>query len=222
MLLAIDTSTHWIGIALYDGTAVISEHVWQTHDHHTIELAGAIEQILEDHEVQPVNLTVLAVATGPGSFTSLRIGLALVKGMGLSLKIPILGIPSLDILAAAIPVGNNPLLAVLQAGRGRLAVARYEPHQDGWRPISQPTICDINGLFELMNGATMVAGELDESQRHLLSDRRKHIFLASPAMSLRRPSYLAEMAWKRFVAGEKDDPLSLSPIYVHIAEPIPE
>lgn len=222
MLLAIDTSTRSIGLALYDDTAVISERIWQTRDHHTIELASAVDQLLKDSGVRPVDLTILAVATGPGSFTSLRIGLAFVKGLSLTLTIPLLGIPSLDVLAAGIPVGNYPLLAVLKAGRGRLAVVKYEPGVDGWQPTGMPSICDIQGLFEKMKGLTMVAGELDAEQRHLLSDRRKHILLASPAACVRRPSYLAELAWKRHEAGAQDDPLSLAPIYTHIADPLPE
>jgi tRNA threonylcarbamoyladenosine biosynthesis protein TsaB len=222
MLLAVDTSTRWIGLALYDGIAVISERIWQTRDHHTIELAGTVEQLLKYNQVKPVDLSVLAVAIGPGSFTSLRIGLALVKGIALSLKIPLLGVPSLDILVAAIPIVDYPLLAVLQAGRGRLAVVRYEPGTNGWQSASQPAICDIQGIFDRMKGLTLIAGELDAEQRHLLSDRRKHILLASPAACVRRPSYLAELVWKRHMAGEQDDPLSLAPIYVHIAEPIPD
>ncbi len=120
MLLAVDTSTKWVGLALYDGIAVISEHIWQTRDHHTIELAGAVNHLLEQTGVNPTILSVVAVATGPGSFTSLRIGFALAKGMALTLNVPLIGIPSLDSLVAAIPPGDYPLIAVLQAGRGRL------------------------------------------------------------------------------------------------------
>ncbi len=222
MLLAIDTSTKWVGLALYDGITVAGEHIWQSRDHHTIELALAINHLLDQTGVQPTALSVVGVATGPGSFTSLRIGLALAKGMALALNVPLVGIPSLDVLSAAIPVGDYPLIAVLQAGRGRLAAVKYEAESNGWQTKNQPAICDIQGIFAMMNGPTLVAGELNAEQRHLLSDRRKHIFLASPAAGLRRPSYLAELAWKRFAAGDYDDTLSLAPIYVHIAEKLPE
>lgn len=218
MLLAIDTSTKWVGLALYDGITVSSEQIWQTREHHTVELAMAVNHLLEQTGVQPVGINVLAVATGPGSFTSLRIGLALAKGMALALNVPLIGIPSLDVLVAAIPLGDFPLIAVLQAGRGRLAAVRYEVGSNGWQSVNQPLICDIQGIFTMMDGLTMVAGELNVEQRHLLSDRRKHILLASPAACLRRPSYLAELAWKRFTAGEYDDSPSLAPIYVHVAE----
>jgi tRNA threonylcarbamoyladenosine biosynthesis protein TsaB len=222
MLLAIDTSTRWVGLALYDGNAVNNEEIWQTRNHHTIELATAVDRLLEQNGVQPASLRALAVATGPGSFTSLRIGLAFAKGMALALNIPIIGIPSLNVLVAAIPPVDHPLIAVLQAGRGRLASVRYETDGRGWKAVNQPVICDIQGLFKMMDGLTMVAGELDFEQRHLLSDRRKHILLASPAASLRRPSYLAELAWQRLIAGDVDDPLGLAPIYVHMAEALPE
>jgi tRNA threonylcarbamoyladenosine biosynthesis protein TsaB len=222
MLLAVDTSTRFIGLALYNGTEVVSECIWRTRDHHTIELAAAVERLLSDNQVRPSMLTSLAVATGPGSFTSLRIGFAFIKGLAFTLKIPILGVPSLDIVVAAIPMGDCPLFAVLPAGRGRLAVVEYIVGLSGWKPVNQPVICDMDSLFHLMKGQAMVAGELDAEQRHLLSDRRKPILLASPAVSLRRPSYLAEIAWKRLQAGEQDDPLSLAPIYVHIGDSLPD
>ena len=58
---------------------------------------------------------------GPGSFTGLRIGLALAKGMALARHLPVIGVPTLDILAAAQPVREENLVAILLAGRGRLA-----------------------------------------------------------------------------------------------------
>src|SRR5512140_3265452 len=104
MLLAIDTSTQWMGLALFDGIQVISETIWQTHSHHTIELAPAIQQLMGRCAVQPGYLQALGVALGPGSFTSLRIGLAVAKGMALALHLPVVGVPTLDILAQAQPV----------------------------------------------------------------------------------------------------------------------
>src|SRR5512135_1300914 len=120
MLLALDTSTRMVGLALFDGVQMLSESVWQSHDYHTVELAPAIEELLARADVKASDLTVLAVALGPGSFTGLRIGLALAKGLALANHIPLVGVPSLDILAAAQPQKQESLVAVLRAGRGRL------------------------------------------------------------------------------------------------------
>jgi tRNA threonylcarbamoyladenosine biosynthesis protein TsaB len=130
MLLAVDTSTQTMGLALYNGTQVLAESVWLTHSHHTVELAPAIDELFQRAAIKPGQLEAAACALGPGSFTSLRIGLAVVKGLALSLHIPVIGIPTLTYLAAAQPLMQMPMLAVLPAGRGRMAVSRYTV-QDG-------------------------------------------------------------------------------------------
>lgn len=99
MLLAIDTSTHNVGIAIYDGIRVVSETIWASQDYHTVELAPAVAATLSRANYDIHNLKLVAVATGPGSFTGLRIGLALTKGIALACHLPIIGIPTLDIVA---------------------------------------------------------------------------------------------------------------------------
>jgi len=79
MLLALDTSTRMVGLALYNGVQVLSETVWLSRDFHTVELAPAIASMLTRSEIKTTDLSALAVAIGPGSFTGLRIGLAFAK-----------------------------------------------------------------------------------------------------------------------------------------------
>ena len=221
MLLAVDTSTTWIGLALYDGVRVLGEMTWQSKNHHTIELSPGIHELLERCDVRTADLQALGVATGPGSFTALRIGLSLVKGMALALRIPVIGVPTLDALVAAQPVQETQLAAILQAGRGRLALVWYDAHQGRWQPRGEPQITTAEALVLQLNKPTQVVGEMSASERQVLSRRRKNAIMASPAQSLRRPSFLAELAWERWHAGQVDDVVTLSPIYLHIAEGIP-
>jgi len=221
MLLAVDTSTTWIGLALYDGVRVLGETTWQSKSHHTVELTPGIHELLNRCGVRTTDLQALGVALGPGSFTSLRIGLALAKGMALALKIPIIGIPTLDVLVAAQPVRDVQLAALLQAGRGRLALVWYEAKDGQWKARSEPEITTAEELVLQLNKPTLVVGELSATERQVLARRRKNSIMASPAQSLRRPSYLAELAWDRWQAGQVDDAVSLSPIYLHVAEAIP-
>jgi len=94
MLLAIDTSTAQTGLALFDGTQVLSEMTWRTRQHHTTELAPALSRLLSRCGVSMDRVNALGVAIGPGSFTSLLVGLALVKGIALPRHIPVIGIPT--------------------------------------------------------------------------------------------------------------------------------
>lgn len=222
MLLAIDTSTRNIGIAIYDGIQVLSEATWASQDYHTVELAPAIAQTLARAGLEIQDLKLVAVATGPGSFTGLRIGMAVAKGIALAGHLSIIGVPTLDIVAESQPVCSGvPLVAVLQAGRGRLAVGWYNVSDDHWQLKPPIEIMDAYKLSHLIHEPTLVCGELSEEQQRALARKYKNVILTSPAHSIRRPSLLAELAWKRWLAGDVDDPATLSPTYLHIGEPIP-
>lgn len=221
MLLAVDTSTQWSSLALYDGAQVLGEVGWYTRNHHTVELAPAVERLFKQCGVTPEQLTCLGVATGPGSFTSLRIGLAFVKGIALALHIPVVGIPTLNILAAALPVQSIPLAAVLQAGRGRLGLMWYKAVKNRWQAQGDPQVTRAEELVEQIEAPTLVCGELSAAERQILGRKRKIIQLVSPAAGARRAAFLAELAWERWKAGKVDEVVGLSPIYLHVAEAIP-
>jgi len=219
MLLAIDTSTRIVGVAVYDGIQVLGEITWASKNYHTVELAPVVVDILERAQVHPSALKVVAVATGPGSFTGLRIGLSLAKGMALARRFDLVGVPTLDVLAVAQPLVNQPMAAVLRAGRGRLAVGWYQPGAKGWKATGKLEVLTCEALAEKIESPTLVCGELDQEERRVLGRRRGTVTLATPARSLRRPSFLAELAWKRWMAGQRDDPVILAPIYLHQQEP---
>jgi tRNA threonylcarbamoyladenosine biosynthesis protein TsaB len=222
MILAIDTATRHSGVAVHDGVQVLGEITWVSRDHHTVELAPVIADLLRRAKLKVADLGAIAVSTGPGSFTGMRIGLSMAKGLALSAHLPLVGIPTLDIVAAAQVLRDVPLAAVLQAGRGRLAVQYYTVSAGAWQPSGKIELMDIQGLARRIQEPTIVCGELEQEEQQLLRRKRKNVLLASPAQSLRRPSFLAELAWRRWKSGKVDDPGLLSPIYVHAGTAIPE
>ncbi len=222
MLLAIDTSTARIGLALYDGAQVTGEMAWISNQRHTAELAPALAGLLARTGLSMGAIQALGVALGPGSFTSLRVGLAFAKGLALARRLPLIGVPTLDVVAAGQPVQDLPLVAVIQAGRGRIAVGRYKASENGWQAGGPARTTTADELAESIHRPTLVVGELSPDERQRLARKRKNIILASPAQSLRRPALLAEMAHERWQAGDIPELASLAPIYLHVAEPIPE
>lgn len=221
MLFAIDTSTRVMGIALFDGTQVLSEWLWKSQDYHTVELAPAIADVLARTGIQTADLGALAVAIGPGSFTGLRIGLAVAKGLAFAHHIPLIGVPTLDILAAGQPQLGQRMAAVLQAGRGRLAVGWYRVRGKAWVSEGDIEVLTPEDLSARIEQPTYVCGELSAEVQRLLARKRKNVRLASPAQSVRRPAYLAEIGWRRWQANQVDDPATLAPIYLHYNDPIP-
>lgn len=222
MLLALDTSTRMAGIALYDGVQVLSEYCWTSKNNHSVELAPAVAEMMMKSGVKAEQLTGLAVALGPGSFTGLRISLALAKGIAYANHIPLIGVPSLDILAAAQQLRKAELAAVLRAGRGRLAVGWYHVDGSEWKSTGKAETLTPLELNQRIHGPTLVCGELTEDEQRLLARKRKNVILASPAQSVRRPAFLAELGWRRLQTGQIENPATLTPIYLHYNVPIPE
>ncbi len=220
MLLAVDTSTAYVGLAVYDGAQAISEYTWRSNQHHTVELAPAVAELLSRSGLSMDSIQALGVALGPGSFTSLRVGLSLVKGLALARHLPLIGIPTLDIYAVSQPVSKLPLLTAIQAGRGRLAVGWYKGTKKGWQATGPARVASVDMLLEEIQNPSIVCGEFTASEREQLA-HHEAIKLVSPAQSVRRPSILAELAWARWQNGEADDEATLAPIYLHTAEPIP-
>lgn len=226
MLLAVDTSTRNIGLALYQEDRLLHETVWVSQNYHTMQLAPAVHEALALSGLQSDDLQAVAVATGPGSFTGLRIGMALAKGLALARHLPLVGIPSLDIVAASQPVEDLPMVAVLRIGRGRLAGCSYRSEKVprsskfAWRASGALENFTAESLSERLSEPTIICGELSEEDRLILRRNRQLALLASPAWSVRRPAFLAELAWKRWQSGDTDDPAQLTPIYLHHGDPI--
>lgn len=214
MILAIDSSTQWMAIALFDGNLIQYEKIWKTSRRHTVELSPAIERVFTDCEVTPDDINAMAVATGPGSFTSLRIGLAVAKGFALSQHIPIIGVPSLDIYAMGITPQDKSLICVLRAGRGRLAAQHYVNTENGWESVGELSVATAVGLEHAIEEPTIICGELNPDEKKILSRRWRNAIIAKPHQNLRRPSILAQMAFERLEAGDVDNSAAIAPIYL--------
>jgi tRNA threonylcarbamoyladenosine biosynthesis protein TsaB len=220
---------------LIDGEQLAVETIWSSRVHHTVELAPAVAELMQRAGASMTDLKAIGVALGPGSFTALRVGLAMAKGLALARRLAILGVPTLDILAAGQPPSDLPLAAVLQAGRNRIAVGWYKMQApDGpeggdnagdaearWSMQGKPEIMTVDALAKSIAKPSMVAGELTTDERQRLSRKRVNVVLAPLNRCVRRPSLLAEIAWRRFRAGESDDLANLAPIYLHTPEPAP-
>ena len=166
----------------------------------------------------PSDLTAVAAARGPGSFTGLRVGLAVAQGLAVALQIPLYGIGSLDVLAHGLVGWAGPVQTVLEAGRGRVATARFEVDGDGFRQKGEVMGTDVDSLLRLVvDGGTRrcaIVGDLDAATRTRLAELGDRVWLASPALSVRRPAVLAELAWRKLERGQRPGPDDGEPIYL--------
>jgi tRNA threonylcarbamoyladenosine biosynthesis protein TsaB len=214
LLLAIDTATRSIGIALHNGHELVAEHHWASDGHHTIQLAPEVALTLRRAAVATANLTAVAVTKGPGSYTGLRIGMALAKGLALAHNLRMVAIPTLDIVALVQPERPEPMLCLIQAGRARLAGMWYKWGLTGWEAFDGPVNMTWSDIIAGLEEETYICGEIGTEGYAALKDEPLAL-LATPALSVRRPGVLAELGWQKLRSGEVDDPHTLAPIYLH-------
>jgi tRNA threonylcarbamoyladenosine biosynthesis protein TsaB len=221
MLLALDTSTALAGVALYDG-AVRAELTWHAGRGHTTQVLPEAVRLLEAQGLGPRDLRAVAVATGPGSYTGLRVGLGVAKGLAVALRLPLVGVCTLDAMVAPFLAAGRPVRAALDAGRGRYATALYEREADALVRREAITTVDLAGLAALLRPPLVLAAELNAAARESLlaappapaRDDTPGVEIATPAAATRRAGFLAELAWDRLASEGGADPAAVEPIYL--------
>lgn len=215
MLLALDTATRWTGLALHDGTTIVAEHGWRSVNTQTVELAPAVTQMLSRAGVASEELRAIAVTLGPGSYTGLRIGLGFAKGLALAYQIPLVGVPTLDIVAAALPAAEGPLVVVAEAGRTRITAGTYRwQGRNGWQAPEQPVNETWEEMLARVPAPATIAGELSPGALKLIRKAGKGYQAVAPPSRVRRAAVLADLGWQRLRRGKLDDAAGLTPLYL--------
>jgi tRNA threonylcarbamoyladenosine biosynthesis protein TsaB len=212
--LSIDTSSSQGGLALYDGRT-LSSRSWLAGRSHTTTLLSEIHHLLDKADINVRDLAAVAIATGPGAFTGLRVGFGVAKGFHLATGLPLIGIPTLEATALGFTACPTPVVAVVGAGRGRLVWARYEASTEALTQLFPPRNGTPNELVEELSGSgsVLVAGEIDDDHAGLIA-QVDGVLLPPAPVRMRQPGALAELAWRRWRAGDVDEARALEPVYL--------
>lgn len=133
MLVAIDTSSDTSGVALWGATGLMAQLQWHSGRRHSEQVLAQLDQLCRLVDVTPSTITHVAVSCGPGSWSGIRVGISIAKGLAIANNIPVTAVNALDVLAWPWR-GQHAITALLSLGRGRLAVAHYPAH--AWTPGS--------------------------------------------------------------------------------------
>ena len=186
MILAIDTTSEQGSLALAEGDGILEEVVLTAPEGFGHILIQEIDAVLKRHNVRPADLDCLAAATGPGSFTGVRIGLAAIKGLAHALNKPVVGVSNLQALAT---LGDARIRAVqIDARRGEIYGAVYD--------------ADLN----LLQPEVVMK---EEAWLKNLPPEAEIIATPKPLAAA-----IARIAQQRFAAGEATDPAELEANYV--------
>lgn len=208
-VLALDTATDQAGIALFDGEHLV-ELSWPGGRQQTTSVLPALERMATDHGLTMGDIGAVAVASGPGSFTGLRVGLSLAKGLAITGERALIGVNTLEVAAAPFLEAGLPCVALVPAGRGRVVWAAYGPDLPPPIPVNMAFDEFLHALAD--HPGTLVVGELDGEQQAKVRERHGPV---STMMDRRRPGVLARIGFARWRTGEVDDPILLEPLYLH-------
>jgi tRNA threonylcarbamoyladenosine biosynthesis protein TsaB len=209
VILALDSSTAWIGVGIYDEIqgVLLQERVWRSGIDHNRQLLPAVEEALRAGGLSRHDLTAVAVARGPGTFNGVRVGVTTAKLIAYGLDLPIVGVDTLELQAAS---EHGLVRPILDAARGEVATALF---RDGAR-LEDDRVTSPDELFVEPDEPTLFVGELKPEWRQRLAAIGGRATVASPAACARRPGLLAEIAAARLAHGEADDAATLTPLYL--------
>ncbi|MCH7706336.1 MAG: tRNA (adenosine(37)-N6)-threonylcarbamoyltransferase complex dimerization subunit type 1 TsaB [Chloroflexi bacterium] len=227
MLLAIDTSTRYAGVALLDDSRLLVQLLhWRSRQNHSVELLPSIETVLNRQQVTIQDITAIAIATGPGAFSALRVGLSTAKGLAWANDIPLVTATTLETEAFSYRSSTVPICAVMEAGRGQIAWALFEDFEGsdaGLHQTSAEAIAAPEDLLRSLPSPALICGEALEQHADALStDAPSGVRLALPYLPGQRVATLAHMGHARLELGLCQDPTTLEPLYLRrptITEP---
>ncbi len=197
-LLAIDTATQSMSIALHDEDRLLAECSLRVGRGHNAQLAPLIARTLQQTSLKMADLTALAVTAGPGSYTGLRIGVAVAKGLAAARGLPLVPVTSLETLAVAVPhYRESPnLIVALPAGRRRIIYAEYWPLGKRWEACGPASISDWQTVLAAYARPMLFSGEISAQGLAMIRANPDYALVPAP-WRLRRAGHMAEIAWAR-------------------------
>jgi tRNA threonylcarbamoyl adenosine modification protein YeaZ len=215
MQLAIDTSTDTASLAIVLNGEILAELTWRCQKNHSVELIPNLSQLLKLTRLELKSISYIIVARGPGSFNGLRVGISTAKALAFSLKVPLVGISTLEAEAYQHAETGLPVCPIFSAGGGEISAAIYQKKGSQWHQLSGEHITTIEALCSEITGKTIFCGQITPAIASQLEANLKELaIIPPPASRLRRASFLAELGLKRLKAGDFDHPATLQPIYL--------
>jgi tRNA threonylcarbamoyladenosine biosynthesis protein TsaB len=215
-ILALDTSTQRLSLAVAQGQRVVRYRNRRLVRPLSSSIMPGINKILKDAGVPLKGIDGFAVGLGPGSFTSLRVGLSTVKGLAFVTGKPVVGISSLDIVALNAPAGAPQVCVLMDARRDMVYACLYVKKGEVLRRVSDYLLTDIKDVLRKVKGPTVFIGDGAALYREAIEGARpvKPIF-AGPREGFPDARCLVDLALKKFQDGPTDDVDRLVPMYLY-------
>lgn len=216
LVLAFDTATDVVTVAIgRDGVPLGALQVASGREH-AERLVPAIRTLVDDTGVTLDRLAAIAVGIGPGRFTGLRVGVTTAKVMAQALRIPVVGIGTLDLVAYPLHHARREVVAVVDARRREVFWARYRPVPGGLERVGDEAVDpphEVVAELQASGAEVLLAGDGVDRYREVFA-ALDHAELAGPEFSAPSARALLELATGRLEREEFVTPSELGPVYL--------
>jgi tRNA threonylcarbamoyladenosine biosynthesis protein TsaB len=220
LILGIDTATPQVGCAVGGHEGVLASFQSSKGRRHAETLAPAIEFICEQTGIELSDIGAIAVDVGPGLFTGLRVGVATAKAMASSLRIPMVGVSSLDLLAFPVRWTNREIVSVIDARRGEVYFAFYRQVPGGIQRLSEMRTgspAELCSEIQATGGEYLAVG--DGALRYAEDlEVFDEVEIAETGLAYPSPASLVQLAHARAVREDFVNASDLQPLYLRKAD----
>jgi len=210
-LIAIETSTSWLSLAVSHGGAILSRHILAEQRHAEIAL-DELRSLMQEAGLAMEEVEGVAFGEGPGAFTGLRIACGMAQGLALGRNVPVLGIGTL--LAVAEESGGERVLVCLDARMGEVYHAAYVRKGTQWQETSAPGLCDPAAVPLPQGAGWLGAGSGFSVHEKVLGERLGECITALRAEVTPTAAAILRLALPRMERGEGGNAALALPIYL--------
>jgi tRNA threonylcarbamoyladenosine biosynthesis protein TsaB len=220
IILSLNTSTKQYSLAVSESETVLGEYLLSSGSSHFRDLMPCLDDLLEKTSLLPGQIEGVTVAIGPGSFTGIRVGLTIAKGLSQGLGIPIIGVPTLWALASQIPYATEDICPLVTSRKGEVFAALFRRDSDNHLTrIEEDASLKVANLPVLIKRKTIIIGNDYTAQGPLVTQYvGKNALLAPPNFWNLRASSIGALALQRLEQGNSDSVSELVPIYLRGAD----
>ncbi len=214
-ILAIDTSGASASAAIADGADLVCEYTLKHGITHSRTLMPMVDKVLADAELDIADIDLFAVSAGPGSFTGIRIGVAAAKGFAYALKKPLIGINTLEAIAAGLYTPDCIVVPIIDARNENVYAAAYS-YTDTMNAVFEPCAVTIGEIAEQCGAFERVifVGDGAHKYRDILSAKLGEVHIAPEYMSVPSAAAIAARAYAVYDETQEYPTAAVKPIYL--------
>ena len=218
LILAFETSAKAASVALHDGSKLLAESYQNTGLTHSQTLMVMAEDMLKQCGYTAKDVTAVAVAAGPGSFTGVRIGVAAAKGMAWGLQVPCYGVSTLEAMAKNLGIYDGVVCAVMDARRNQVYNGLFRAEKGAIVRMTEDraiALADLGAELVQMDAPVYLVGDGSLVAKAALEDR----VIAPPEHRMhQRAAGVAMVAAEQIAAGVVADAEALEPNYLRLSQ----